>query len=369
MNRTVRTCVSLLSGIILAGSLASWTARAANELKVSAEQMRALGVETVKIQSAEAGELHGLAAQVMVPPGQMQIVAAPVPGLVESMRVAAHDAVSKGQVVARLQSPALLEAQRSYLQAATQAQLAEQNLRRDEALVQEGIIPESRHEATRSVHDEAQALLAERRHALQLMGMSETAIRKLRSTRRYVAQVELVAPATGVVIEQTATAGQRVDAAAPLYKIADLSRLWLEVQVPVQRANALTPGAPVSVPSCGAKAKVLAVGKSVDPANQTVSVRAEIITCPGTLWPGQYVEAVIATRDATPDKQWKLPTSALVHQSGKIYVFVQIKDGFRAQAVTVVSQSAQESTVSAPFTGQEHVASRGTAGLKAAWQG
>ena len=84
--------------------------------------------------------------------------------------------IARGQLLARMQSSALAEAQRAYLQAMTQRELARANLDRDQKLAADGLIAESRLLSTKASHVEAAALLAERRHALKLAGMSDQAI-------------------------------------------------------------------------------------------------------------------------------------------------------------------------------------------------
>ena len=194
----------------------------------------------------------------------------------ETLTVSISQTVKKGQVLARIQSPALAEAQRLFVQAANQASLAQATLKRDESLWQEGIIAESRYLAAQGNYAEAAALLAERIQALRLAGMSESAIGRLRSARAISSSLDIVAPADGVVLEQMATVGQRLDASAAIYKVAQVNPLWLEIQVPVARAVGLRDGDPVSVPQFLARGSVIAIGGNVDPDSQTVMVRALI---------------------------------------------------------------------------------------------
>jgi Multidrug resistance efflux pump len=101
-----------------------WLAWAGDEVPVSAEQMKKLGIETRSLATPQGGAGIAFPAQVIVPNGQLQVVSVPVSGLVESVLVAVNQPVKKGQPLARLQSPALIEAQREFLTAATQSGLA-----------------------------------------------------------------------------------------------------------------------------------------------------------------------------------------------------------------------------------------------------
>ena len=285
--------VSIAVGALLAAALALPVRAAGVELAVTAEQAQSMGITTARPTRDDRSPLQGLSARVVVPNSQMNVVSTPLPGLLETLTVSISQTVTKGQVLARIQSPALAEAQRLFVQATNQASLAEATLKRDASLWQEGIIAESRYLAAKGNHAEAAALLAERTQALRLAGMSESAIARLRSARTIASSLDIVAPADGVVLEQMATVGQRLDAYAAIYKIARVNPLWLEIQVPVARAANVRDGDPVAVPQFRARGSVIAIGGSVDPDSQTVMVRALIDDNAQNLKPGQNVEATV----------------------------------------------------------------------------
>lgn len=353
----------------LAGALLAPAAAPAEEaeLRMSAAQLEALGVETIVLEQRAAGSVDGLPAQVVVPNNQVRVVSAPLPALVESVLVATHQPVAQGQPLAQLQSPQLADLQHTYLQAATRASLARANLERDEKLFAEGIIAESRLLAARAHHTEASADLAERTQALRLAGMSQVEIERLRAGQRVGTAIELRSPIAGVVLEQLAYPGQRVDAAAPVLKIAQLAPLWLEIQLPVTRLAEVREGAAVSVAAQRAAGRVIAIGRSVSEANQTVMVRAEIDRNAAALRPGQFVEASIAA--AGGDAQWSVPSGAVARVKGRAVVFVRSAEGFRAQPVSVVNETATRTIVSGRLAAGERIAVKGVAALKAALAG
>jgi len=359
--RKPRIICLLLSGIFNVTAL-----YAADDIALSAQQAQALGIVSAPVQRQDAAPGIGLPAQVVVPNNQMHIVSAPTDGLVQAMLAAVSEEVKRGQVLARLQSPALIEAQRVFLQAAARAELRRGNFRRDEELFREGIIAHSRYLATKNEYAEAAAELAEREQLLSLYGMSAPAIKQLRDARALSSAVEIVSPIGGVVLEQLAVAGQRAEATAPLYKVASLSPLWLEIAAPL--SGVAREGDKISVPAYQSAGKVLSVGRGVDSANQTVMVRAEVTEGAERLRPGQQVEVLIEATGSAME-QWVAPNQALVRRDNQVYVFVQTPEGYRAQAVTVVNAAAETSTIQAPLRGDERIAVRGVVALKGAWQG
>lgn len=347
---------------------ASETSGPSDDLAFSAKQVEALGIVTAALPAKQSGEVSGLPAQVVIPPNQMFVISTPLPAMVEQTLVGVGDSVRKGQPLARLQSPALAEAQRGLLQAGVQSQLTKENLARDEALWKDGIIAESRYLATRGASLEAGAALAERKQMLHLAGMSDAAIAQLQSDNNVNSLLIVTAPIDGVVLEKSAEAGQRLDAAVPMFKLAKLDPLALEIQAPPGYARNLKIGAAVTVPAHAVSGKLTAIGRSLSGANQTVLLRATIQQGAENLHPGQFVEASIGT-GMKGGAQWVVPNSAIARLAGRAVVFVATAAGFHAQTVNVLNEGAQNSVISGEFKGDEKIAVRGISTLKSSLMG
>ncbi len=345
------------------------SAFAVDELVLSANQKQTLGIVTVPLPPKQQGELSGMPAQVVIPGNQLFTISTPLAAMVEQMLVGVGDAVSKGQILATLQSPALAEAQRGLLQASTQSQLAHDNLARDEKLWQDGIISESRYRATQSQYREASAALAERKQMLKLSGMSDSAISLLQSGSNLNSLLSVASPIDGVILEKNASAGQRLDAAVSLFKVAKLDPLALEIQAPLDSTRGLKVGAAVSVPAYGATGKLTAIGRSLSGGNQTILLRALINQGTESLRPGQFVEASINTNANNSTVQWSVHNSPLARINGKALIFVDTSKGFRGETVNVLHEGAENSLVSGKFNGDEKIAVQGVSALKAQMMG
>lgn len=344
---------------------ASFAAHAAQEITISPAQMAALGVETARVSQAKTAQTHGLPARVVLPNNQLYIVSSPLSGFLDRMAVSVNQSVAKGQVVAVLQSPSLAEAERLYLQERTRFLLARETMQRDKTLFDQGIIAEARFSASKSRYVEEEAALSGQKQILKLSGLTDAAIRTLEENGKIGSTLALRSPIEGVVLEQTAIAGQRVDASAPIYKVARLSPLWLEIEVPAALLPGLKEGDDVTAPAYRAEGKIASMGKSVNPASQTVMVRALMTRSIETLRPGLKVEARISTRSGN---MAQIPNSALVRLNGSPAVFVKTKSGFSLHAVEIINEGETESLVSG-LKGDESVAVHGVAALKAAISG
>jgi cobalt-zinc-cadmium efflux system membrane fusion protein len=337
-------------------------------LVLNAKQIDALGISTASLPNKQQGEVSGLPGLVVIPSNQLFIISTALPAMIEQTLIGVGDTVKKGQVIARLQSPAMAEAQRGLLQAAAQNQVAQGNLTRDESLYKDGIISESRYRTSRGLAIESQAALAERRQMLHASGMSDNALALLQSGKNLNNLLTLTAPADGVVLEKSAAAGQRVDAAVPVFKIANLSSLALEIQAPLALTRDLKIGAEIMLPTQAASGKLTAIGRSLTGANQTILLRGIIVHGAENLRPGQYVEASIKT-SVNNGAQWEIPNSAISRINGRNMLFVKTPSGFKALSISLLNEGAQNSLITGALKGDEIIATQGVSALKAGLTG
>jgi RND family efflux transporter MFP subunit len=335
-------------------------------IAISAAQRAALRIATAPLQAHAGAMTVGLPATVIIPPAQERVVAAPAAGLLAQVLVASGDHVAVGQGLAVLRAEEIVAGQRELAQTAAQASLAEAALARDQALFKEGIIPEARLQTTRANQVQAQAALAERRARLRLMGLSASAIASAEKGHQLSDSVTLSAPIAGVILEQKAAVGARVDPTTSLFRVARLDPLWLEIQAPAEVAGLIRKGQAVSLADGGAKGKVIAVGQGVS-ASQTVPVRAVVDNAKGTLRLNQVVS--VKLEGLAGQRQWRVPVKSVIRQEGQNWVFIERATGFEPEAIKVISQTATEVAIDGPFAGNEKIAVEGIAALKAAWQG
>lgn len=319
----------------------------------------AAGIQTTPVLGADAGWLGHLPARVTVPNAQLRFVAAPVSALVTAVLVGTGESVKAGQPLATLSSAELIGLRRDLVQAGAERDRAGRALARDQALFAEGLIPESRVEASRAADRQAAALLAERRALLQLAGAASGGS----------AELTVRSPIDGVLLSQQVRAGERVEPATTLFQVARLEPLALEIDVPVALADGLAAGQAVRIPASGSEGKVIAVGRAVG-GGQTIVVRAQIDTHLAALNPGQQVEAEIAVRPRDGNRPaWRIPGSALVRLSGtdsQPVVFAERNGRYVVIPVELVSGSDQERVVRGGLEAGDRVVSRGTSQLKAA---
>lgn len=129
---------------------------------------------------------------------------------------------------------------------------------------------------------------------------------------RNLARYELRSPVAGQVIERTAVAGEATDEQTALYTVADLSSMWLELNVPERDAALLSSGLPVlftadGLPGQGFRGELTWISSQVDDRTRTVKARAVLANGHGRIRAKMFGAARIAIRRnsevlSVPDK-------------------------------------------------------------------
>ena len=353
-------------------SAANATAPSLTPIAWSAAQAQAAGVRTQVVTAAAAGAAAGMVLQgtVELPPQAVEVLSAPLAGVVQRVFVSAGQQLKAGAPVAQLLSPELVAWQRDLLQAKEQERLAASRLARDEKLHAEGIIAGLRLEDSRAQHRLAQLNVQERQQALRLAGAASTGA-------QLQPALAVRATAAGTVLEVQAAPGQRLEAGMPVAKLARSGQWAIRLQATPAQAQSLQVGDLLHVPGCKAPARLAAIVPQVDAGNQMVQLRADFDAKEDCLRANQFVQATVlpgatpsgASHAVSTGTLLALPAEAVVRDQGRAYVFVKTPKGFVPTPIEVASESGAQVLVRAGLRSGAEVAVRGLAALKGAWLG
>src|SRR5882672_7543768 len=171
-----------------------------------------LGIRTAEVVKGSLASRLEVVGNIAYNERELVLVQARVGGFVEKLHVRAPlDHVQKGQALVEILAPDWVAAQEEYL-------------------------------ALRRMSASDAQLIAAARQRMQLVGMTEDAIRSVEGTGKVVPRATLYAPESGVVAELGVREGMTVMAGAMLFRINALSSVWLNAEVPVAEASGLKPG-------------------------------------------------------------------------------------------------------------------------------
>lgn len=272
--------------------------------------------------------------------------------------------VRKGQKLADLQSADIDEAEADYLKALADSQnarrtseaevkLAQQTYDRTKMLYEKTIaagkaLQSAEHDlqvaqaSAESSVASTKAALTAARHRLLILGLTEADMNALATRPDFAAVFSLTSPISGIVVERNATVGATVGSDANVFKIVDISSVWIDANVFEKDLARVKLGQQVNVsvtafPGSVFTGKVILVSTVVDPDTRSVKVRTEVPNRDARLKPDMFANVEIVTdvnRTAI-----SIPQSALLNDGGQSVVFVAAGSGFDKRPVTPGIQS------------------------------
>ena len=173
----------------------------------------------------------------------------------------------------------------------------------------------------------AQKLSAE--GVLMNLGMGKPQLDELARSRKLTQEIIISAPATSFVLARNITPGQRFGPGEELYRLADLSRVWVLADLFEDEAKYVQPGEKVSVKLSNQDEKRLATVSEIlpefDPATVTLKVRLEMDNPGFTLRPGMFVDVEFPINKAPTVN---VPVDAIMDSGLKQTIFVDRGNGY-----------------------------------------
>lgn len=300
------------------------------------QQMKALNIEADTLGKRD---FHGIVeanGQLQVPPQNMASVTAIVGANVSSIRVFLGDKVKKGDVLATLSHPDLLQLQTNYLDNWNRLAYLEKEYQRQKKLYEAQIGSGKAFQKVTADYFALKSNLKSQAAQLRLLQMDPEKIKR----GTVYEKVSVISPIDGYVDKINVNIGQFVEPQKQMFKIINNDRIHADLMIFEKDVYKVKVGQKVrfavaSHPDALLTATIFAVGKSFEQNPKAVHVHASFKNRGNGLIPGMYITGRISTdNDFSP----ALPESAVVTDGGKKYVFTVQKEktGFRFTPVEVV---------------------------------
>jgi cobalt-zinc-cadmium efflux system membrane fusion protein len=347
------------------------SAAQAGEIPLDRAEIENLGIRFVEPVPATGSAGFEATARVVLPPAGDAIVSSMQAGLLSRLLVNVGDEVEAGQVLAELRSPEFISLQRELLETLNAQRLAHNAFERDTQLHQEGIISRRRLQETTTQKAITDAALEEHRQLLRFAGMRDADLRSLEHSQQLQHTLRVRAPFSGVIAERMASTGQRLDAMSPIYRLVDMTEMWLDINVPQERLVAVRPGACVEATGFpgNCQARVTSIGRAVDAATQAAIVRAKLAADAADFRPGQFVAVSVSVDedDSGTDNAFEVPTQSVTRSGNASFVFVRTATGVAVTQVEVIGVRGGRAHIRGSLNANDAVATSGISALKSMW--
>ena len=356
-KRALTTCawMVILLGIIVSGCSKEPAAEKAKKstfagrekkgteegvVTLSQERQKEFGIKTAKAVPEEVSIPISATAVIELNADRTSKVSPRMSGKIAKVNASQGDRVEPNQPLASLDSPDIDITWAEYLKIKSRLELAEMNLKREETLFEKRVSPEKDVLKARQELKEIEADLMLASEKLRIMGVNISHFDDKKEEGHHPL-VPVSSSISGTVIEKNVSLGEIVSPDKILFVVADLSNLWVVIDILEKDVGFIRSGmaAKVSVTAFPEKAfrgKISYTGDVINEKTRTGKARVTVDNSSGLLKPGMFATVSIDSVRGSLQKIIALPEEALFLDGLERYVFIQEGDErFVARRVSV----------------------------------
>lgn len=324
---------------------------------LSDKQIKAGGFEVMPMRQSFAGAIEA-SAVIVADPKHAAVIASSVAGRVVEIRRNLGEAVTRGEVLAVIESRDLAQLKAEVEIAKRQSELAQAIFKREERLYGEKVSSRQEFEVAKAGAQETKTRMQLAEQQLAAAGGSPDG---------QLNRLLLRSPIKGHVTARQIALGDVVEPNAHLFDIANLGELSVELSLSPEDASRVAIGAVVTVSTDGrtGTGKISYVSRVLDPATRQVRAIARLTNKGGNWRIGETVRASIELVTDDSRGQLAIPATAVQTIKGQPSVFVRVKGGFAIKHLVLGAAAAGYVKVQSGLEGNEQIAVSNTYVLKA----
>lgn len=305
------------------------------------ERQKTAGIMTMKVSAEFISLPLSATAVIEVNADKVSKISAKTLGKIFEINANQGDKVKKNQILAYFESPEVFQNFSEYNKAKSKVELAKKNLKREETLFEKKVSPEKDLLKARAELEEAEAEL---KFAIEKMRLLDIDISKIDegTNKNHRFLIPISSPINGTIVEKSVTQGETVNPEKVLFTIADLSSLWVTIDIPEKEISKLKTGMSVNVsvdafPKKTFKGKISYITDILDQHTRTAKARVTLDNSSGLLKPGMFANVIIESfKTDTIKKSIVIPQNALVIDGEESFVFVKTdNDKFERRKVKI----------------------------------
>ena len=269
-----------------------------DEVQMSEVAMKLADIRTVEAQMATPTKEIYLPGKVQADERRISAITARFPGRIERLYVNfTGEEVQKGERLASVYSPELIQAQKELLEA---AKYRETNPSFYEAAI----------------------------NKLKLWNLTDQQIQNILETGQVKYNFDIYATQSGTVVEKRVNEGGYISEGQPLFDIANLGQLWVlfdayQNDLPwIERGDQIRFTVP-AVPGEVFEARVTFIDPIINPQTRVASVRTEVVNKGGKLKPEMFAQGILESELDNQGPALVIPKSAVLWTGKHAVVYVK----------------------------------------------
>ncbi len=301
--------------------------RESGTVRLTADAQKAIGVEVRQVVRRPVSASLSATAMIELNADRLSRIGPRTTGRIGRILVSQGARVRAGQALAYFDSPEVGSVWAELVKARGKVALNRKALTREETLFQKRVSPEKDVLKARQDLAEAEADLCYAEDRLRLLGVDAVQAHNGRNDGQHPL-IPLISPINGAVIEKNVSEGEVVGPDKTLFIVADLSTLWLLIDVYEKDLAQVRLNAPVTVvvtafPDKPFRGHVSHVADLVDEKTRVVKARVSVDNSSGFLKPGMFATATIDSAMGRTENLITVPDEAIFFEGTERYVFLQ----------------------------------------------
>jgi cobalt-zinc-cadmium efflux system membrane fusion protein len=309
-------------------------------VKITAEAQKAAGVEVREVVRRVMSATLFATGTIELNADRLSRIGPRTAGRIGRILVSQGSRVQAGQALAYFDSPELGAVWAELVKAKGRVALNRKALSREETLFAKRVSPEKDVLKARQELAESEADLRLAQERLRLLGVNVARIESETNDGQYP-RIPLVSPINGAIIEKNVSEGEVVGPEKTLFTVADLSTLWLLIDVYEKDLAQVRAGTPVSVvvtafPDKPFRGRISYLADVVDEKTRVVRARVSVENGSGLLKPGMFATVTLDSATGQVENVITVPDEAVFFEGNERYLLIQIAAGtFAKRAVKV----------------------------------
>lgn len=316
-------------------------------VEMSEAAVRLAQVQTSVVEKKHASKDIRLFGKIQTDEQLLQSQTAHVPGRIEQLLInVTGEPVTKGQLIARIYSPDLINAQKELMEAL-------------------------------SMKDKYPAVADAVKEKLRNWKLSEKQIAEIEQSGKIISTFNLYANTTGIVTSRTVNTGDYIGTGDVLFEVAGLSKVWAvfdayESDLPSVSMNQEVEFTTQAIPGKNFEGRVSFIDPVIDPSTRVARVRAGLVNPGLQLKPGMFINGTLReNRKGEPD-QLTIPKSAVLWTGTRSVVYLKVRGtetpSFKMKEITLGSSIQDSWVVLDGLSEGDEIVTNGTFNVDAAAQ-
>ena len=292
-----------------------------DEVGLTQEQMEKINLQLGSFEQKNLRSTLKVSGKLELPPQNKANVSSITSGKITNIAVQPGQYVKKGQRLATIYNPEMINWQQEYLEVKGQLLFLDKEYDRQKDLVAKEIAPQKQFDKITSERAIAQAKLAGLASKMKTLSIPIPES----SSSEFKTLLAITSPLSGFVRAININTGTFVNPQQELFEIVDNHHLHIDFSVfekdlPYVKEGQIINFNLQSQPKVVMQSKIFAIGKALQEKDRSISIHAEIIDEKKELIPGMYVEGRIVLDD---QKVAALPEEAITMDKGLSYIFIK----------------------------------------------